>query len=165
MRAFMIKKLIGASLLASFLLAASALAFVPPSESPAPSSSTGPGPGVSPSPRPKPTPINTACMQAAVDKRDGAVIAGLDAYYPSVKSALEARRSALKAAWGLSERKARREAIRVAWDAFKGTWRTASKNLRNAKNAAWKQFNADAKACKVNPSAEGENGQSLDAGL
>ena len=43
--------------------------------------------------------VTLACVQTAIDGRDNAIIAGLDAYYPAAKTALQTRQATLKAAW------------------------------------------------------------------
>lgn len=99
--------------------------------------------------------VDLVCMQTAVEKRDNAIIAGLDTYYTNVKAALVARRDALKAAWGMTDRKARQEAIRKAWNDFKGTWKKERRALDIARKKAWKEFNKDKRAC--NGQGEGED--------
>ncbi len=99
--------------------------------------------------------VDLVCMQTAVEKRDNAIIIALDTYYTNVKAALVARRDALKAAWGMTDRKARKEAIRNAWDAFKGTWKKERRALDVGRKAAWKEFNKDKRAC--NGQGEGED--------
>lgn len=106
--------------------------------------------------------VDLVCMQTAVEKRDNAIIAGLDTYYTNVKAALVARRDALKAAWGMTDRKARQEAIRKAWNDFKGTWKKERRALDIARKKAWKEFNKDKRAC--NGQGEGED-QGNDANL
>ncbi|MBI4385664.1 hypothetical protein HY573_02440, partial [Candidatus Parcubacteria bacterium] len=66
--------------------------------------------------------IDIACIAAAVDMRDAAIGAALGTYHTTVKTALEARRAALKAAWAIAESKERRTAIKAVWSTFRGTW-------------------------------------------
>lgn len=91
--------------------------------------------------------LDPVCMQNALDKRDNAIIAGLDAYHAFVKSGLENRRNELKTAWNITDVKQRREAIKTAWSAFQGAWRNAAKELKNVKKSAWQQFYKERKAC------------------
>ena len=88
------------------------------------------------------------CMQNAVDTRDAAVIAAVQAYTNSWISALTKRRSDLKAAWGIVDRTERRQAIEKAWKAFRESMKTARSTLRTSRNTAWEQFRKSAKACK-----------------
>ncbi len=112
----------------------------------------------------KPAPvIDTACMVSAVDKRDTAIIGAVDAFSTAVKTALETRRDALKAAWAISDKTQRNAALKAAWAGFQGTWKTASQALRTQKKDAWSAFNADAKQCKQ-PGAEG-GGQKMDVSI
>ncbi len=109
--------------------------------------------------------VDLACMQTAVGTRDNAIIAALDTYASGVKTSLQTRRDALNAAWGITNVKQRRLALRAAWTAFQGTWKSASKGLRVAKNAAWTQFNKDRRACNGNAGDEPAGGQGIDAQL
>jgi hypothetical protein len=105
-----------------------------------------------------------ACMQAAVEKRDNALIAAIDAYHTAARAALEKRRDALKAGWALTDRTARRAALRKVWSEFKKSHKKAVQDLRKAKRNAWKQFRTDRKACgpaaaSDDPTAEGTDAQ------
>lgn len=96
---------------------------------------------------PRPSTVNLACMQAAVDKRDGAVISAFDIFHTSVVTALQARQSALKTAWGNTDRKARRQAISAAWRNYRKATRDARQAFRTAKHNTWKIFGTDRRAC------------------
>lgn len=148
------------------MLAVTAMLAVMTALAQTPEPSPSPSPAVSPSPvvSPKPTP-NLPCMQAAVEKRDNAVIAAVDVYYGAVKTALQVRRDALKAAWGIANAKDRRAALRQAWDAFKSSHKAAAKALNQARKDAWKQWKADAKACRVPGAEEPGGGEGVDARL
>ena len=88
-----------------------------------------------------------SCIQNAIDMRDNAVIAGLDVQSVSVKSAIQARITALKGAWTQSGKKARRDALKTAWDANRKAVKSARESFKTARKAAWDKFNADRKAC------------------
>lgn len=90
-----------------------------------------------------------ACVQTAVEKRDNAVISAFDAFSASAKTALEARRDALKAAWGITDKKQRRAAIKKAWNDFGFATKTARKTFNKARLVAWAQYAKDGKACKA----------------
>lgn len=108
---------------------------------------------------------NLQCMQTAVEKRDGSIIAAWDVVSASIKTALTTRQSSLKAAWGINNRQERRAAIKAAWNAF----RTSKKDARNAFNdsrkAAWKQFGVEAKACGGNLHKEETGSVGADIGI
>lgn len=91
--------------------------------------------------------INVACVQTAVEKREGAIIAAFDKRNTSVRAALVKRQSDLKAAWGLTVRKDRNTAIHAARETYRKSWKDASATLRTERHAAWRAFNADRKAC------------------
>jgi len=144
------KKILGTVILL-FFAALAQDAILAQTESPIPASP----PTVSPSPSPSPliSPLSKAknldpaCMQTAVDKRDTAIIAGVDAYSGTIKLALGARKDALKTAWAIENRTERRVAIKKVWKDFKVTSEKARKDFKLAKRAAWDQFNQDRKAC------------------
>ena len=102
-------------------------------------------------------------MQAAVEKRDTAIIAGVDTYTASVKAALQTRKDAIKAAWALTDKNARNNAIKAAWTAFQGTWKKTSQGMKATKKTAWQTFRADAKAC--GQTGADSSGEGMDAGL
>jgi len=108
-------------------------------------------PSPTPTPVLKPTPklktIDQTCMQNAIDKRDGAIIAAVDVFATFMKTALTTRKDTQKTAWGINDRTQRKVSLKDAWTKFKGSWLTALKNLRKARNAAWKQFYIDRKVC------------------
>jgi len=88
------------------------------------------------------------CMITAVDTRDSAIIAAWETFSGSVKTALQTRKDALKAAWAKTDKKERKEAIKTAWNNYKSAIKTARKALNEARKAAWKKFNSDRKICR-----------------
>jgi uncharacterized membrane protein len=100
--------------------------------------------------------VNLACMQTAVEKRDNAVISAWDALTASVKTTLSVRRDALKAAWGISDKRERAKAIKQAWTNFKNSKKEASRTFNQARKDAWKQFKTDARDCKATATYETE---------
>ncbi len=108
--------------------------------------------------------VDLACVAAAVDKRDMAMIAAWDKYSAAIKTALSARKDALKAAWALTDKKARNEAIRKAWNAYRDSVKAAKKTFRDERTAAWKQFRTDRRACGVREGTADE-GQGQDSNL
>ncbi len=107
-------------------------------------------------------PVDVACVQNAIEKSDTALIAAVDAYAISVKAAIVARKDAEKAAWALTEKKARREALRTAGRDFRMTMKTARTALHQAREAAWKGYKTDRTTCHVRGS-DGESERSGDA--
>ncbi len=75
------------------------------------------------------------------------MIAGLDVQSGSVKSAIQARTPALKAAWTQVDGKARRDTLKSAWDANRKMVKSARDSFKMARKAAWDKFNTDRKAC------------------
>ena len=63
--------------------------------------------------------IDIACAQAAVDKRESAVISAFDKKSSAVRGALEQRKTDLKAAWAKENLKERIKARLEAWKKFR----------------------------------------------
>ena len=91
--------------------------------------------------------VDGTCMVTAVTKRDNAILAAMDAYSAAVHSALQTRTSAVTTAWQNTDVKARRAAIKAAYLAGRTTVKTARKDWKAGRDAAWKQFRTDRKAC------------------
>ena len=90
-----------------------------------------------------------ACVQASLDKRENALIAGHDAYNTSVKAALAKRLEGLKTAWAQPTRLARTEGRQSTYKTFKSEMQTANTAMKTVRNGAWKTFETEAKACGV----------------
>lgn len=101
--------------------------------------------------------LNLACMQTAVDKRDGALVKAFDAYHTSILTALKNRQSALKTAWGISSTADRQLAIRKAWNEYRTERHTARKTFTTAKNNAWQTFMSERQTCKGSLIDDGTN--------
>ena len=112
----------------------------------------------------KPT-VNLACLQNVVERRDNSIIATVDGYHATIKTALETRRDGLKTAFGTGDRTQRQSAIRNAWNTYKATQRKAKTTLRDARNAAWQKFTSDRKACGSGAAAEDKTPSGVDAEL
>ncbi len=109
----------------------------------------------------KKTEINITCIQNAIDKRDTAIIVSVDTYLSKIKTAFETRRSELKAAWALAEKKERGMAIKDAWTNFKEKKLTARKDVDDGRKQAWNDFNAERKNCGLSD-GEGNKSSGLD---
>jgi len=107
----------------------------------------------------QPTP---ACMKPAVLKREDALAVSADVYATALKTSLAARRTALLAAWDLTDATARQTAISAAWSAFQNSRATALNTHKVARNAAWAQFGVDRKACGQTSSTYDETRASLE---
>lgn len=103
-----------------------------------------------------------ACIKTAVGKREDSLIAGHDAYALSVKNAYTTRKTALMAAWDLTDKTARRTAVKAADQAFKTSVKTARSTWNTARRTAWKTFDTDKKACL--PTSSSSSVSSSDTG-
>ena len=109
--------------------------------------------------------VDLACVQTAIAKRDNAIIAVVDTFHDVAKAALQARRDALVAAWGITDRTARRAAIRIAWGNYKTAVRAARKALNEARRSAWKQYSTERRVCGRGAAGDDSAGAGVDAQL
>lgn len=93
--------------------------------------------------------VDIACMKAAVEKREDAIIASKEKAFASFDAAFKARRNSLSAAWTITIAKDRRTAINTAWSTFRASHKAARTQLRTEDKALWSTFKTDSKACKV----------------
>ncbi len=94
--------------------------------------------------------VDATCMQTAVETREGALSTAWDEFNESMSSALDARKTALKDAWGLSDVKAQKKANIAAWKEWKADSKEAHATLKADRKAAWDAFKKTAKdTCKV----------------
>ncbi len=108
-------------------------------------------------------PVDLACVQTAVAKRETALSAGLDAYYTAVKAALDARKTALNAAWGTADATARKTAVQAAWTTFKAASTTQRRTIATTRKNAWTLFKAERSVCGGQD--EVREGEKMDQGL
>lgn len=124
---------------------------VDPTPTPTPSPTSTPTPSHSPrpskSPKPIPKPEDVVCIQNAIEKRDNAIFSAIDQYAISWKTALMARKTALKAAMSLTDKKQRHEAVKNTQSDYRKAKKLANKTYDMAANDAWKQYKKDVKPC------------------
>jgi hypothetical protein len=92
--------------------------------------------------------IDTACIQRAVDAREGSLLTAVTTFTTSIQAAYTARKNTLHDAWALTDSKQRKEAIKTAWKTFKDAKKAARKKFKDDSRAAWKTFRTAAKSCK-----------------
>lgn len=96
------------------------------------------------------TPATTTqviCIQNALEKRENALITGHDAFNSAVKTALQNRLTGLKAAYAMTDKKARQEKRNSTHKAFKTESQTAHTAMKTVRQGAWKAFDTDMRAC------------------
>lgn len=109
-------------------------------------------------------PVDVACVQTAIEKRENSILTAYDTQYTAIKAALIVRKDALKNAWTLTDQKTRREAIKAVWSTFKTT-KEARKAFHSARESAWKQFSAESKKCGKTVSADETGSKGSDSHL
>ncbi len=91
--------------------------------------------------------IDIMCAQTAVEARDTAIIAAFDTYSTSMKTALEARKVAVKDAWGKTTPSERSLARKTANQTYNTASKAAHKALNTARKNAWDTHKSDMKKC------------------
>lgn len=109
--------------------------------------------------------VNIACMQMSVDKRESILSSAIGVYGAALQAAYSARKTALRDAWTKTDAKERNAAIKAVWATFHKAKKTAKEHWRTAQQPAWKQFRADAKACKVSNHPDDERGSRTDSDI
>ncbi len=89
------------------------------------------------------------CSKAAMDKREDAIIAAWNAYYPAITTALTTRKSSLNTAWSGTDAKTRIAARKATWTKYYASVNEASAKLKSAKKAARATFDSETKTCKL----------------
>jgi hypothetical protein len=91
--------------------------------------------------------LDTVCAQTAVGARETSLITALDTFSTSAKSALEARKTGLVTAWGITTPKERQTARKTAETTYRSSMKSAHDTLRLARKSAWSTFNTEIKKC------------------
>jgi hypothetical protein len=100
--------------------------------------------------------IDGACVASAVGVREDALITAHAAHSTAVTTALTARKTALMAAWNLTDVKARRTAREAAWATFRTARKASNATLKTSVTTAYTAFNTAAKACGVHEKEQAE---------
>lgn len=103
------------------------------------------------------TSTQVICIQAALEKRENALIAGHDVFNTAVKTALTNRLTSLKDAWAQTDKSTRQTKRLAAYKAFRNENQTAHNGMRTVRVSAWKGFETDMKACGVKGHGEVPN--------
>ena len=97
---------------------------------------------------------NATCMQNAVIKRETSIMTAYQNFISQLVGEFQIRSASLISAYGLNDSKERKEAVKEAWKAYTDSYKSSAKELTNARNLAWKNFNADKAVCKNNENIE-----------
>lgn len=93
--------------------------------------------------------VDIVCMKKAVEKRENALLSAYDNYVGKIKTAREARKADLLAAWSIQDPKERHKAIKAAWDKYRESVKIATTEWNQSRKTIWIQFAQDAKNCKA----------------
>lgn len=90
-----------------------------------------------------------ACVGAAVNTREQAMVSAQSTFSGAVNSAYSARASALASAYQQTSIASIKTAVKTAWSNFNTSVKSARKTWQAARNTAWANFRTSAKACKA----------------
>lgn len=91
------------------------------------------------------TPNTTACMRAAINTRETALIKSWETYTSTLKTGLSVRKEALQEAWGIADQKERKGVLAEISKTWKKTSADAYKKLRADQKARLDTFKKDTK--------------------
>lgn len=91
--------------------------------------------------------FDVACAQTAVDARDTTIISAFDTFSVSMKTALETRKVAVKAAWSQPTADERNAARKAANQTYNTSAKTVHRELHVARKTAWDTHKSDMKKC------------------
>jgi hypothetical protein len=94
-------------------------------------------------------PKDFSCVKAAVQKREAAIDNAFSTQYTALNSALVARKTALDAAWSLTDMRSIRAAVVKAHKDYATSVKAANLASRTSRKATWATFQADSKLCKT----------------
>ena len=93
--------------------------------------------------------VDPSCMQTAVNVRESSLITAFTTYQTSTLKGLEARKTALNTAWGLTDKTARVQALTDARKAWRENQVKGMRTLQSDRKSAWEKFKTTAKnSCK-----------------
>ena len=92
-----------------------------------------------------------ACMSAAIDVRDSAVISARATFNAAIMAALNTRKDSLKAAFLINNDQNRHVAVKAAWDAFLKATVNARAAYKASVQASWTAFYTASVKCNVAP--------------
>ena len=94
--------------------------------------------------------VDSSCMQTAVNTRETAIASTFVEFNTSILTALTLRKTALNAAWGMTEMSDQKTALKKAWMDWKTAKKAASMKLKTDRKATWDTFKTTAKtSCKM----------------
>lgn len=109
--------------------------------------------------------LDAQCMVDAVEKRDNAILTGMDSSYSTQRNLIVVRGRDLKNAWMISDRQERRAEIARIWNKYRADIKYMQRRSNIMKTNVWKQFMVDRKACGTYATADDYAGVGVDNSL
>jgi hypothetical protein len=110
--------------------------------------------------------LDTQCIANAVEKRDNAILAGMDSGYSTQRNLIVVRERDLRNAWlQFPDRKLRRAEILRIWTKYRADVRYMQRQSTILKTNTWKQYALDRKTCGTYATSDDYTNVSVDSGL
>lgn len=98
-----------------------------------------------------------ACMSAAIDAREASLISARENFNADIVTALQTRRTSLKAAFTIANHHDRQVAVHAAVKAYSDSIAKARAQFSVDVKAAWKTFATARVACHIDADRDGDN--------
>ena len=106
--------------------------------------------------------VDLACMSAAIDVRESAIITARTNFHTKIMTALSTRREGLKAVFAIANNADRKVAIKTAWKVFAKAIADARVQYKVEVQAAWNVYTEASGKCKITPDRGGSNNDNDD---
>lgn len=97
-----------------------------------------------------PRAFNAACAKTAIEKRDNAIIAAIDAFAAAFKNIVTQRKAAVMAAFDKTNQKEYKNAVKNAIKTFRVAKKAARRAYNETRQQAHKTFGNEIKTCGEN---------------
>jgi len=108
-------------------------------------------------------PVAVQCVKDAIDKKDTALKAAITTHSQSILTTLDARTACQKLALDKLTGKEQLESNKVCLETFKKSTKDNNDTLKKSKDATWKVYNTDLKACSALQKAENATSTAVSA--
>ncbi|MDP2788727.1 MAG: hypothetical protein Q8O46_01570 [bacterium] len=98
--------------------------------------------------------VNITCVGTAVGVREDAIMSAWSKFDDAVTAVLTARKTALVAAWSLTDTSTRKNAVKAAWATAKKDRKAVANTHKSERRAAWTSFKTAARACGGNDGSD-----------
>ena len=110
--------------------------------------------------------LDAQCIVNALEKRDNAILTGMDSYASTIRNLVVVRGRELKNAWlQFSNRTARKAEIARVWTKYRTDIKYMARQSNSLRINAWKQYTIDRKACGIYATSDDYTSVGTDSSL